>query len=82
MQVLTNVGLLQPNTYVVDSIQHVRESLIYEEKFQQDSNKIEGVPVKIEFDHWCTCYLSILYGAGSEKAWDYGVSWGSRLQHL
>lgn len=48
---LTNVDLLQPNTYVVDSIQHVRESFIYEEKFQQESHKIEGVPVKIEFDH-------------------------------
>lgn len=51
MQVLANVDLLQPNTYVVDSIQHVRESLIYEEKFQQENHKIEGVPVKIEFDH-------------------------------
>lgn len=51
MQVLTNVDLLQPNTYVVDSIQHARESFIYEEKFQQESHKIEGVPVKIEFDH-------------------------------
>lgn len=51
MQVLTNVDLLQPNTYVVDSIQHVRESLIFEENSQQENRKIEGVPVKIELDH-------------------------------
>ena len=62
IQVPTNVNLVQPKPCVVDPIQPVEESLLDEEKVQQEIQELECTQlVKIECDESATNQSSIVH---------------------